>query len=66
MEPTKLSSKAREAVERIQALRKALPASMLPTAERKIYSQLSVADASDAALFLHEEDRKATSQEERC
>lgn len=35
--------------------------------EKKIYSQLSVAGASDVALFLYEEDRDPVSQqEERC
>jgi len=58
MEPTKRSSKARKAIERIQALRKSLPVSMLP-AERRVYAQLSVADASDAALFLYEEEHEA-------
>ena len=64
MESTKLSSKARKAVERITVLRKSLPVSMLATAEKRVYAQSSVADASDAALFLYEEDHRAINTRE--
>jgi hypothetical protein len=64
MEPTKLSSKARKAIERIRVLRKSLPVSMLATAEKRVYTELSVADASDAALFLYEEDHRAAHTQE--
>jgi hypothetical protein len=55
MKYEQLSKQSRDIVNRILHLRSSLPQSMLAKAEKRTYSQYSVADASDAALYLYEQ-----------
>lgn len=54
---TTLSRRAQCVVDKIHIIRKALPPTMLHLAEQRLLGQLNVADATNAALYLAEENK---------